>query len=105
VSRRAGVWTRLIRHTLKLSEPAWTVPVLFRIPVDANAVWAFYRSGDTAALLAALGPAPQHPQCAIGAPGSAGRTQPALSPGVAAAPASAPRRCRPKLAACSRADR
>jgi len=62
VSRRAGVWTRLIRHTLTLSEPGWTVPVLFRIPVDANAVWAFYRSGDAPALLAALGPAPQHPQ-------------------------------------------
>ncbi|MES2956882.1 MAG: helicase-related protein [Pseudomonadota bacterium] len=62
VSRRAGVWTRLIRHTLKLSEPEWTVPVLFRIPVDANAVWAFYRDADKAALLAALGPAPQHPQ-------------------------------------------
>jgi ATP-dependent RNA helicase SUPV3L1/SUV3 len=64
VSRRAGVWTRLIRHTLKLSEPGWAVPVLFRIPVDAAAVWAFYRNGDPAVLLAALGPAPQHPQAA-----------------------------------------
>ena len=62
VSRRAGVWTRLIRHTLKLSVPEWTVPVLFRIPVDANAVWAYYRTADKAALLAALGPPPQHPQ-------------------------------------------
>ncbi|MDP1692983.1 MAG: helicase-related protein [Burkholderiaceae bacterium] len=62
VSRRAGVWTRLIRHTLKLSQADWTVPVLFRIPVDANEVWAFYRSADKAALLAALGPPPQHPQ-------------------------------------------
>ena len=64
VSRRAGVWTRLIRHTLALSEPEWKVPVLFRIPVDANAVWAFYRNGDAPALLAALGPPPQHPQAA-----------------------------------------
>jgi ATP-dependent RNA helicase SUPV3L1/SUV3 len=64
VSRRAGVWTRLIRHTLTLSEPGWKVPVLFRVPVDADAVWAFYRDGDAAALLAALGPAPQHPQAA-----------------------------------------
>jgi ATP-dependent RNA helicase SUPV3L1/SUV3 len=64
VSRRAGVWTRLIRHTLKLSEAGWTVPVLFRVPVDADAVWAFYRSGDKPALLAALGPPPQHPQAA-----------------------------------------
>jgi ATP-dependent RNA helicase SUPV3L1/SUV3 len=64
VSRRAGVWTRLIRHTLTLSEPGWTVPVLFRVPVNADAVWAFYRSGDAAALLASLGPPPQHPEAA-----------------------------------------
>jgi ATP-dependent RNA helicase SUPV3L1/SUV3 len=64
VSRRAGVWTRLIRHTIALSEPGWKVPVLFRVPVDADAVWAFYRDGDAPALLAALGPAPQHPQAA-----------------------------------------
>ena len=64
VSRRAGAWTRLIRHTLTLPEPGWTVPVLFRMPVDAAAVWAYYRSGDAPALLAALGPPPQHPQAA-----------------------------------------
>ncbi len=64
VSRRAGVWTRLIRHTLTLSEPGWAVPVLFRVKVDADAVWAFYRGGDSAALQAALGPAPQHPEAA-----------------------------------------
>jgi ATP-dependent RNA helicase SUPV3L1/SUV3 len=64
VSRRAGVWTRLIRHTMTLSEPGWTVPVLFRVPVPADAVWAFFRSGDAQALLAALGPAPQHPEAA-----------------------------------------
>ena len=64
VSRRAGVWSRLIRHTLKLSEPTWTVPVLFRISIDADAVWAFYRTGDAPTLVAALGPPPQHPQAA-----------------------------------------
>ncbi len=64
VSRRAGVWTRLIRHTLTLSEPGWSVPVLFRVAVDADAVWAFYRSGDATALQAALGAAPQHPDAA-----------------------------------------
>ena len=66
VARRAGEWTRLIRHTLRLPQPEpqapWAVPVLFRIPVADEAVWAFYRSGDKEALLAALGPAPQHPQ-------------------------------------------
>ncbi|HVK33622.1 MAG TPA: helicase, partial [Burkholderiaceae bacterium] len=64
VSRRAGVWTRLIRHTLTLSEPGWAVPVLFRVPVPADAVWAFFRNGDAPALQAALGPAPQHPEAA-----------------------------------------
>lgn len=64
VSRRAGVWTRLIKHTLPLSEPDWKVPVLFRVPVDAEAVWAYYRDGDPAALLAAMGPPPAHPQAA-----------------------------------------
>jgi len=64
VSRRAGVWTRLIRHTLALSAPDWKVPVLFRVPVDAAAVWAYYRTGDAPALLAALGPPPAHPQAA-----------------------------------------
>lgn len=61
VSRRAGAWTRLISHALQLSEPGWRVPVLFRVPVDAGAVWAFYRSGDKPALLAALGKAPAYP--------------------------------------------
>lgn len=61
VSRRAGVWTRLISHTLPLSPPGWRLPVLFRVPVAAPAVWAFYRNGDLAALLAALGAPPQYP--------------------------------------------
>ncbi|MBL8361681.1 MAG: helicase [Rubrivivax sp.] len=64
VSRRAGVWTRLIRHTLTLSEPGWAVPVLFRVPVPADAVWAYFRNGDAALLQAALGPAPPHPDAA-----------------------------------------
>ncbi|HEY2925883.1 helicase-related protein, partial [Piscinibacter sp.] len=64
VSRHAGSWTRLISQALQLSEPGWRVPVLFRVPVAAELVWAYYRSGDTAALLAALGPAPSHPHAA-----------------------------------------
>jgi len=64
IARRAGQWTRLIRHTLTLSEPDWRVPVLFRVPLDAAPIWAYYRDGDTAALLQAIGPAPQHPQAA-----------------------------------------
>jgi ATP-dependent RNA helicase SUPV3L1/SUV3 len=64
VSRRAGSWTRLISHTLQLSEAGWRVPVLFRVSVDAGAVWAFYRSGDKATLLAALGTPPMYPHAA-----------------------------------------
>ncbi|MFY9511454.1 MAG: helicase-related protein, partial [Rubrivivax sp.] len=55
---RAGQWTRLIRHTLPLAEPDWKAPVLFRVPVAAEAVWAFYRDGDNSRLLAALGAPP-----------------------------------------------
>jgi ATP-dependent RNA helicase SUPV3L1/SUV3 len=61
VSRRAGAWTRLISHALTLSEPGWKVPVLFRVPVDADAVWTFFRDGDKPALLAALGKPPAYP--------------------------------------------
>src|SRR5438552_10315266 len=55
VSRHAGAWTRLISQALPLSEPGWRVSVLFRVPVAADPIWAYYRSGDKAALLAALG--------------------------------------------------
>ena len=64
VSRRAGQWTRLISHTLQLSEAGWRAPVLFRVPVDADAVFAFYRTGDRDALLAALGKPPAYPHAA-----------------------------------------
>ena len=64
VSRHKGTWTRLISHALPLSEPGWRVPVLFRVPVDAPAVWDFYRTGDKAALLAALGAPTAYPHAA-----------------------------------------
>ncbi len=64
VSRHAGVWTRLISHGLTLSEPGWRVPVLFHVPVDAQPVWDFYRTGDVAALGAALGTPLPYPQAA-----------------------------------------
>lgn len=64
VSRHAGSWTRLISQALHLSEPGWRVPVVFRVPVEAEAIWAYYRNGDKAALLAALGPAPAYPHAA-----------------------------------------
>ena len=58
VARDAGVWTRLISHALNVSEAGWKVPVMFRVPVDSTAAWAFYRDGDKAALLATLGAPP-----------------------------------------------
>jgi len=64
VSRHLGEWTRLISHALTLSEPGWRVPVLFRLPVDAQPVWAFYRTGDRAALLAAIGAPVGYPHAA-----------------------------------------
>jgi ATP-dependent RNA helicase SUPV3L1/SUV3 len=64
VSRRAGLWTRLISHGLALSEPGWTLPVLFRVPVDDAAVWAYYRNGDAAELMAALGTPPHYAHAA-----------------------------------------
>lgn len=67
VSRHAGAFTRLVSHALQVPVPdasAWRVPLLYRVPVPAEPVWAFHRSGDKAALLAALGPAPAHPQAA-----------------------------------------
>ena len=60
VARDAGAWSRLVSHTLQLSAADWRIPVLFREPLDAAPVWAFYRSGDRAALVAALGPAPAY---------------------------------------------
>jgi ATP-dependent RNA helicase SUPV3L1/SUV3 len=64
VTCRAGQWTRLIRHTLLLPSLDWKVPVLFRVPVAADAVWAFYRTGDEPALHAALGAPPHYPHAA-----------------------------------------
>ncbi len=58
VSRTAGNWTRLTRHTLKLDEIGWPgaeLPVHYHALVDEEPVWAYYRSGDRAALLQAIG--------------------------------------------------
>ena len=60
VTRQQGQWSRLVNHDLVLSEPGWRVPVAFRADVDGAAVWAFYRTGDKAALLQALGPPPPY---------------------------------------------
>jgi ATP-dependent RNA helicase SUPV3L1/SUV3 len=64
VARHAGAWTRLISHALGLSEAGWQVPVLFRVGVDADAVWAYHRSGNRGALLVALGAPVPYPHAA-----------------------------------------
>jgi ATP-dependent RNA helicase SUPV3L1/SUV3 len=64
VARHLGAWTRLTSHAMKLSEPGWQVPVLFRLPVGPEAVWAFYRSGDLGELHAALGAPQPYPHAA-----------------------------------------
>ena len=64
VSRRAGAWTRLVSHALLVPGTEWRVPVLFRQSVPAAAVWAFFRDGDNAALIAALGAPPPYPHAA-----------------------------------------
>lgn len=64
VSRHRGEWTRLVRHTLRLPTSDWRVPVLFRVPVDEEVAWAFFRSGDEAALHAALGVPRPYPTAA-----------------------------------------
>ena len=61
VARDAGAWSRLVSHPLQISAADWRIPVLFREPLDAAPVWAFYRNGDRTALVAALGPAPAYP--------------------------------------------
>ena len=61
VSRHAGLWTRLIHHALSLTEIDWNVPVLFHVSVAGDPVWAYYRSGDSAALLESLGRPPAYP--------------------------------------------
>ena len=61
ITRRAGRWTRLVSAVLTLAEPAWQLAVAFRIDAAPDAVWAYYRDGDAAALAAALGTVPPYP--------------------------------------------
>ena len=64
ITRRSGRWQRLVSQTLHLQQPAWAVPVQFRVEAGAAAVWAFFRHGDVDVLLATLGTPPSHPQAA-----------------------------------------
>jgi ATP-dependent RNA helicase SUPV3L1/SUV3 len=60
VTREAGAFDRLLAEPLKLAN-GWELRVAHRQPVDAEAVWDFYRSGDLDALRRALGEPPPYP--------------------------------------------
>jgi ATP-dependent RNA helicase SUPV3L1/SUV3 len=64
VSREGDAWARVVSQPLQLEEPGWQVPVLHRVPVPAEPVWAFYRDGDRAALERSLGTPPPYAQAA-----------------------------------------
>ncbi|MDB5998632.1 MAG: helicase domain protein [Rhizobacter sp.] len=62
IARDGNRWSCAASQTLVLStQRSWRIPVLYRVPVDAGPVWAFYRNGDREALLKALGPPPGYP--------------------------------------------
>lgn len=66
VSRHGLQWERLAVHPLTIDVDTGgterVVPVTHRLPVEADAVWAYYCSGDLPTLQAALGPVPAYPQ-------------------------------------------
>lgn len=65
LTRHAGAFTRAVQQTLEVPVPdaaPWRLLLPWRLPVQDEPVWAFYRSGDKAALRDALGPVPPHPQ-------------------------------------------
>ena len=65
---RGDGWERLVRQPLSLSFADWAKPgslsVAWRSAVPAEPVWAFFRDGNKAALLAALGAPPVWPHAA-----------------------------------------
>jgi ATP-dependent RNA helicase SUPV3L1/SUV3 len=67
ITRAAGAFDRLQQQTLALEHTpgaAWKIRVAYRVPVPAEPVWEFYRSGDVEALERALGPVPPYPHAA-----------------------------------------
>jgi ATP-dependent RNA helicase SUPV3L1/SUV3 len=65
VVREGGEFVREVSQTLAVPVPEgrpWQIAVAFRVPVSAELAWAFHRTGELAALRAALGEPPAHPQ-------------------------------------------
>lgn len=65
LARTAGRWTRRLEETLRLDPPGWDLPVAWRVAQDEAPVWAYHRSGDAAALHAALADRPHWPDAAV----------------------------------------
>ncbi len=61
--RQGTQWLRQLSEPLALADGD-TIALAWRQPVAADAVWAFFRTGDLPALQAALGVAPACPQAA-----------------------------------------
>ncbi|MGH6646153.1 helicase-related protein [Aquabacterium sp.] len=58
--RRGHDWDRLITQTLPLPDQAGKVAVSFKVPIAAEPVWDFYRTGDKPALIKGLGTPPAY---------------------------------------------
>ena len=64
LSRQGSGWQRTLTQTIALSQPGWRLPVTFRVDVDAEPVWDYFRTGDQAALVRALGAPPAYAHAA-----------------------------------------
>lgn len=60
LSRRGLDWERLVTQVLPLPDQAGKLAVSFKVAIDAEAVWDFYRVGDKPALIKALGTPPTY---------------------------------------------
>ena len=60
IQRQGLGWERHARQAMHVPTPGWDIPVLFTVPQDAEPVWRFYRDGDKAALIGALGDPPPY---------------------------------------------
>ncbi|MEO8281446.1 MAG: helicase-related protein [Ideonella sp.] len=62
IRRNGNAWERLLAHPLTLEwahrQTPWPIQVGYLAPVEADAVWTFFRDGNQAAFSAALGAAP-----------------------------------------------
>lgn len=115
LQRQGSGWQRLARQGLNLNLPSgsvWRIPVAFLLPQAAAPIWQFYRDGDQAALLQALGPSPVYADAPALAAHLSGlvtqglarkeRQIDSLLPGLLAECAT-PQDLAPLMAACTRA--